>query len=107
MLRSAIAAGADALLLDTCVKDGRTLLDHAPLARLAALSAAARAAGLLFAVAGSLDLASIERVADLADVVGVRGAACLGGREGRVDAARVGELRRRLAHPRPVCSTSE
>jgi hypothetical protein len=107
MLRSAIAAGADALLLDTCVKDGRTLLDHAPLARLAALSVAARAAGLLFAVAGSLDLASIERVADLADVVGVRGAACLGGREGRVDAARVGELRRRLAHPRPVRSTSE
>ena len=61
---------------------------------LAALSLRARAAGLLFAVAGSLDPDAISRLGGIADVLGVRGAACRGGRAGAVDAGRVAELRR-------------
>ena len=101
VLRAAVGSGAGGLLVDTCAKDGRDLLDHLTLERIAALSATARGAGLLFALAGSLDGATIAQVAALADVVGVRGAACRGGRSGTVDAERVRELRR-LAHAETV-----
>jgi uncharacterized protein (UPF0264 family) len=92
LLRAAIAARARAILVDTCMKDGRGLLDWIPLGRLHAVSDDARSAGLLFAVAGGLSLASLGQVARAADVIGVRGAACRGGREGSVDV----ELVRRL-----------
>lgn len=106
VLQAAVAAGAGALLVDTWSKDGRGLLDHLPLDRLARLSDRVRGAGLLFAVAGSLDLASVGRVAGLADVIGVRGAACTGGRMGAVDGGRVRELRHRLGAGRPMLSSA-
>jgi uncharacterized protein (UPF0264 family) len=96
VLRAAMAAGARAVLVDTCMKDGRGLLDRIALERLRALSADARSAGLLFAIAGSLDLAALDHLAGIADVIGVRGAACRGGREGSVEAALVRRLRDRL-----------
>jgi uncharacterized protein (UPF0264 family) len=101
VLRAAIGAHVSAFLVDTLRKDGRGLLDHLSLERLSALSLNARAAGLLFALAGSLDLDAITRVAGIADILGVRGAACRGGRSGTVDAERVAVLRRR-AGPCPV-----
>ena len=94
VLRAAAAARAGGFLVDTCLKDGRALLDHLSIERLTALSLNARAAGLLFAVAGSLDADSIARLAGIADVLGVRGAACRGGRDGAVDQERVARLRR-------------
>jgi uncharacterized protein (UPF0264 family) len=97
VLRAAIAARTSGFLVDTWRKDGRALLDHLTIERLATLSLGARAAGLLLALAGSLDADSISRLGAIADVLGVRGAACLGGRSGAVDAARVAELRRRVA----------
>ena len=97
VLRAAIAAGAAAFLVDTCRKDGRTLLDHLSIDRLAALSLRARTAGLIFAVAGSLHPDAVSRLGDIADVLGIRGAACRGGRSGPVDAGRVAEVRRRVA----------
>jgi (5-formylfuran-3-yl)methyl phosphate synthase len=96
VLRATRAAGASGFLADTWRKDGRGLLDHLSLARLGGLSLRARAAGLLFAVAGSLDSHAIPHLAAIADVLGVRGAACRGGRSGSVDAERVAELRRQL-----------
>ncbi|HEX6668620.1 MAG TPA: (5-formylfuran-3-yl)methyl phosphate synthase [Gemmatimonadales bacterium] len=100
VLRAAVTAGASGLLVDTWRKDGRGLLDHVPLERLAGLSARARAAGMVFAVAGSLDITAIARLAAIADVIGVRGAACRGGRSGTVDAGLVRGLRRCLEHAR-------
>ena len=100
ILRATLAAGARALLIDTCEKDGSGLLDWLTPTRLRTLSADARSAGLLLALAGSLDLAAIDRVAGLADVVGVRGAACRGGRDGRVDEALVRRIRERLRRVR-------
>lgn len=93
VLQSAVETGAGAFLVDTWAKDGRRLFDHISHARLAALAGAARGAGLVFALAGSLDRAGIERLGGLADVIGVRGAACRGGRGGTVDPARVRGLR--------------
>lgn len=49
--------------------------------------------GRFVALAGRLDWAAIERLSSLEpDLFAVRGAACVGGREGRVDAALVAEL---------------
>lgn len=106
VLRAAIAAGARAFLVDTYQKDGRGLLDWIPLDRLRTLAAEARAAGVLFAIAGSLDLAALDRLGAIADVVGVRGAACRGGREGSVDAMLVRRLRKRLYGLSPSPSTA-
>jgi hypothetical protein len=94
VLRAAVAARAGGLLVDTWLKDGRALLDHLSIERLTALSLSARAAGLLFAVAGSLGPDAISRLVGIADVLGVRGAACRGGRVGAVDEERVARLRR-------------
>jgi uncharacterized protein (UPF0264 family) len=53
-----------------------------------------RGAGLLAAIAGRLALHDLPIVRDMgADIAGVRGAACVGGRAGRVDADRVRLLR--------------
>jgi uncharacterized protein (UPF0264 family) len=102
-LSAAIRAAAGAFLVDTYNKDGRRLLDWVDLDRLRSLAQRARAASMVFGLAGSLDLEAVEQVAGLADVVGVRGAACRGGRAGTVDAALVRSLRERLeAGPRPA-----
>lgn len=107
VIRAAMAAGARAFLLDTYMKDGSGLFDWIDLERLRAMSVAARRAGLLLAVAGSLDPAALDRLAGLADVVGVRGAACRGGRQGSVDAALVRRLRERLEVGLPSLSVAE
>jgi uncharacterized protein (UPF0264 family) len=97
IVSGASLAGAHGLLVDTLTKNGRTLLDHWPEARLSTWISDTRAAGLLVAVAGSLGLGELRRAAALGpDVIGVRGAACAGGRSGRVEASRVEPLRAAL-----------
>lgn len=90
-------AGASGVLLDTHTKDGIGLLRWITPRALAAWVAGARREGLLTAVAGSLTPDSIDTVlAAGADVVGVRGAACQGGRQGQVRVSLVWALRQRL-----------
>ena len=94
ILSLAEAAGAAAVLLDTHGKDGRGLLEWLPSGALVDWVALARQAGLLAALAGSLrpgDLALVGRAHP--DVVGVRGAACSGGRQGQVSEDRVRRFR--------------
>jgi hypothetical protein len=80
--------------VDTVGKDGRTLLDWWSFARLRDWIRGVRADGLEAALAGSLGATDLGPIADLwPDVVGVRGAACSGGRTGSVEAARVRALR--------------
>jgi uncharacterized protein (UPF0264 family) len=94
---SAHRAGAAGVLLDTHTKDGIGLFGWLPPHSLAGWVACARRKGLLTAVAGALTLENVDSVSAAgADVMGVRGAACEGGRHGRVTANRVGALRRRL-----------
>jgi len=88
--RLAAAAGARGVLLDTCVKDGRDLFSYVGRAELRGWVLDAKRAGLLVAVAGSLTGDGVHGLAGLpVDVVGVRGAACLGGRAGQVVEQRV------------------
>lgn len=91
-------SGARGLLVDTAVKDGTTLFDWLPVAELARLGEAARRAVPEFALAGSLraEQLALTRSAG-ATIVGVRGAACEGGRAGPVSADRVAQLVRSLA----------
>ncbi|HEV8177036.1 MAG TPA: (5-formylfuran-3-yl)methyl phosphate synthase [Gemmatimonadales bacterium] len=97
-------ARAAGVLLDTHTKDGIGLLGWLSPSALAGWVALARRRGLLTALAGTLTLESLESVhAAGADIVGVRGAACEGGREGRVEASRVRELRQRLDGFRVGC----
>ncbi len=91
------ASGAGGVLIDTYTKDGVGLLGWLTTQALAGWVAAARYEGLVTALAGSLTLADVDTVcAAGADVLGVRGAACEGGRQGCVSADRVGALRQRL-----------
>ena len=97
LLELAADCGAAGLLVDTYIKDGRGLLSWLEPAALTQWVEAVHRAGLLAAVAGALrpdDLYLLRGVG--ADVIGVRGAACEGGREGWVTADRVRSLRSAL-----------
>jgi uncharacterized protein (UPF0264 family) len=90
----AAAVGADGCLLDTAVKDGRGLFHWLDEAQLRQFVRACRDRAMLSALAGSLRVADLARLAPIGpDLVGVRGAACVGDRVGgRVDAERVRAL---------------
>jgi uncharacterized protein (UPF0264 family) len=94
----AAAAGARGVLLDTAFKNRGSLFELLEIARVAQWLAAARAAKLFTALAGSLGEPGLRTALALgADIVGVRGAACDGGRSGRVSVARVAALSALLA----------
>ena len=87
--------GLAGVLIDTHAKDGRTLLHAMDQVQLRNWVAGARHAGLVTALAGSLTGRTLEEVARCgADVIGVRGAACDGGRDGVLRAGLVREVRR-------------
>jgi hypothetical protein len=111
---AAARAGAVGVLIDTADKHGPGLRALMPPASLYSWVALARDARLVVAVAGKLTAGDMAYAIDAgADVAGVRGAACDGGRAGRVMSARVRELMSLVARrsapalaPDPV-STSE
>lgn len=83
------------LLLDTCRKDGTTLLDWVSWEALWEMRDRCRSCGVRVALAGALGPQQVAGLVGLRpDFVAVRGAVCEGGaREGRVEAARVRALR--------------
>jgi uncharacterized protein (UPF0264 family) len=83
----------DTVLIDTYQKDGATLLNWLSIDEVSALIGTCRARRVGIALAGSLGPAEIEQLLPLApDWIAVRGAACEGGRGGRVTADRVRAL---------------
>jgi uncharacterized protein (UPF0264 family) len=93
VLDAAAAAGAAGVLLDTADKAGPGLLEWMPLDALRAWIDRAHRAGLRVALAGRVAPSDLPMLQDIgADIVGVRGAACDGGRNGRVTADRVRAL---------------
>jgi uncharacterized protein (UPF0264 family) len=90
LLDVASSAGAAGVLLDTADKRGRRLTEWLAPAVLAAWVEQAHQRSLTVALAGRLradDLPIVRHCG--ADVAGVRGAACTGGRDGVVEVARV------------------
>jgi len=107
LIESAERAGAVGVLLDTAFKEGGGLFRIMSEAAVAVWVQAARDAALVVALAGGLgmtDLGAARAVG--ADIAGVRGAACDGGRTGRVSAERVAWLAmsagRRSGPHRPI-----
>jgi len=88
----ALEVETSAVLIDTALKDGRTLFDHWSRDRLADLLTPLRRADIPFALAGSLHL---SHVADLLSLnphwIAVRGAVCVGGRNGLISSELVGK----------------
>ena len=72
-------SGFYGVMLDTCVKDGRNLLDHLPVIDLQAFISRAKKHRLYSGLAGSLGISHIEKLTALQpDYLGFRGALCLG-----------------------------
>ena len=93
----AAAAGVRGVLMDTAHKEGAGLPASIDAAALSAWVARARARRLIAAVAGQLTADDFAFARDSgADIVGVRGAACDGGRHGTLSSTRVQELQARL-----------
>lgn len=97
LVEIAARAGAKGVLLDTADKNGPGLLALVEPRAIAKWVTEAHDCGLLVALAGKLTADDLAFVRDAgADIAGVRGAACEGGRAGCVTAGRVRELRSRL-----------
>lgn len=97
VLELAQTSSARLLLIDTFDKRAGRLLDHLPLDFLTTLLDQAAARDVQVALAGSLQLNDIDKLLPLAPAyIGVRGAACRGGRDGVVDLARVKSLAIRI-----------
>jgi len=94
LTKVAARAGADGLLIDTADKSGPGLRRLVAPGPLATLVAEAHETGLFVVLAGKLTADDLPFARDAgADIVGVRGAACDGGRTGRVAARKVRLLR--------------
>ena len=77
------SAGIQGCMIDTAVKDGRTLFDFLKPQEVHALAAEAHAAGLIFGAAGSLRKQDLPVLRDAGvDVAGLRTAICRHGRRG-------------------------
>ena len=89
-------AGADLAMLDTAVKDGHTLFDYLDIDDCKKFTEEAHSYGLKVALAGSVKKGQLKPLYDIGcDVVGVRGAACVGGdrNTGHIDRTAVAELK--------------
>jgi uncharacterized protein (UPF0264 family) len=93
LIAAAADAGAATMLIDTFDKSGAGLLEVAGIERVEAWVAAAGRLGLGMALAGRLSRGDVARVAGCgARIVGVRSAACEGGRMGQVSRGNVAAL---------------
>ena len=107
LVEIAARAGAHGVLLDTADKNGPGLRALIELRAITGWVAHAHDCGLLVALAGKLTADDLPFVRDAgADIAGVRGAACDGGRAGRVSADRVRLLRAACVTPSPVAPTA-
>jgi uncharacterized protein (UPF0264 family) len=95
---AAAAAGADVVMVDTAVKDGRPTFDFMSEADLEQFISRGHAAGLQVAIAGSIGFAHMDLLRLLQpDIVGVRGIVCGGDRRSAVRAELVVQVKRALA----------
>lgn len=91
----AYKAKADVAMVDTSVKDGKNLFTFLTNHQLTQIVREAHGRGLLTALAGSLKKGQLQLVHELnADIIGLRGAACMGGDRvnGRITRETVAEL---------------
>ncbi|MDI9624458.1 MAG: (5-formylfuran-3-yl)methyl phosphate synthase [Methanothermobacter sp.] len=93
----AYEAGADVAMLDTAIKDGKTLFDFLSVEKLQDFVKEAHNIGLKAALAGSIKKEQLRPLNEIGcDIVGVRGAACVGGdrNTGTIHRSAVTELKK-------------
>lgn len=77
LIAAASQSGCDLVMVDTAIKDGKTLFDALSLAEITDFFAMARRAGLQVALAGSIQAKHLPVLQALGpDIVGIRGAVC-------------------------------
>ena len=90
-------AGADVVMVDTGIKDGKTTFDFLSEEELKTFVCNARDAGLQTAIAGSIGFNDIDRVKRISpDILGVRGIVCGGDRSSSIRADLVKKLKSAL-----------
>jgi len=90
-------AGADVVMVDTAVKDGRATFEFMSEQDLRAFIDLGHASGLEVALAGSIDFVHLQLLMRLEpDIIGVRGIVCGGDRRSAVRADLVEKLKREL-----------
>ena len=79
VVRAAADAGADVAMVDTAIKDGKTLFDAQSLDQLQEFVDLVRSNGMVSALAGSIKAEDMSALAKIGpDIVGIRGAVCDG-----------------------------
>ena len=77
LVRAATDAGCDVVMVDTAIKDGKTLFDHLSVDQIKQFVQHGREAGMLVALAGSLGFEHADILFEInPDVIGVRGGVC-------------------------------
>lgn len=77
IVEAASLTACNVVMLDTAIKDGKTLLDNLSLAEIRTFIEAGHASGMLVALAGSISQEHLEPLASVGtDIVGIRGAVC-------------------------------
>lgn len=97
--RIAADSGSDLAMVDTAIKDGKTLFDFMDEEKILKFTSTAHDYGLKNALAGSIKENQLEKLSKLGcDVVGVRGAACTGGdrNSGRIHRSAVARLKQMM-----------
>jgi uncharacterized protein (UPF0264 family) len=98
VLQAAVEARCPALLVDTWDKSSGSLLDHWPATELRPFIDEVRSRSIALVLAGSLVGSAVGEASRLGpDLIAVRTAACLGGRDGTVSHERVRALKRSIA----------
>jgi uncharacterized protein (UPF0264 family) len=95
----AVDSGADLAMVDTAVKDGKTLFDFMDEEIIAKFNDEIHDYGLKSALAGSVKKDQLQILYNLGtDVVGIRGAACIGGdrNSGKIHRSAVMELKKMM-----------
>ena len=79
LVAAAAKAGADVVMVDTAVKDGKSLFDALTFDQIKDFVERGHAAGMTVALAGSIALEHMDMLRKLGpDIIGVRGAVCEG-----------------------------
>jgi len=96
--KAAAAAGADLVMVDTAVKDGRSTFQFMSESDLRNFIDLGRAEGLEVAIAGTIGFEHIDMLKTLEpDIIGVRGIVCGGDRKSAMQADLVKRLKRALS----------
>ena len=95
--QAAASAGADLVMVDTAVKDGRPTFDFMSEAELEQFITLGHSEGLEVALAGSIGFAHLDLLKRLQpEIIGVRGIVCGGDRSSSVRAELVAEVKKAL-----------